>query len=785
MVNSLYPYAALKDMPGLIATKLQYYTKDCDINDLFGFFYCYVEAPVNSYLGLLPVRDNSGINFPVGKWTGWYFSEELKFAKENGYNISVIQGYSFNRESNVFKEYVDKIYGIKSNPINKTQKSLAKSLLNNLLGRFGISLDRAITEIVNEERFEIISSMHKVTSYKTISPSNILVSYVPKLDNDIINSHDLDIIKLLPKFKDKEVQSLNVSSVAISAAITAYGRIHISKIKLDILKHKGDIFYSDTDSIVTNIKLDDSMVSPTELGKLKLEHNIDKGIFISGKTYWLSNNKGEVINKAKGIKSTSLSYFDYMNLLNDHNIDTAIKTESKTNWDLGHVTIGEKMVNINSDSYTKRLKVKVDGKWINTKPLFINTIDKSIVVYKNNFSLITYSDPKKDIAYTTDSSITDSSTKYNKVSFTKLSNTNTINYMQNTAFTYPYEMKISLYNRFYIKLLLYRDVLKLLIMLFKDYNRVSKYSNETKIRNFFKNISLYCILTLLFCTPGLLFNLEAYYDILSTTRDRHYSSDNYNYYITHGNLKNFSLKDILNFDLKDMSNKDKDFKSYKLTYLDGILSNKGIPLSKNILQIKNLLTYNIDYKSISNEDKFTRSNILNMLNNDYKFKSITFNILNDRNKSIMKEVIDKCITPKSKPYEHQRIDSIIQDRSLTIHTDKILTPINEAIFSAFTPSTYLELKKEISLVEKQLSDLKTLDLDDQIKDAHADRLQSALSYYYGQYYNHEKAVIRNARDIPLNDEDMDKVYIDLHLLKTKISNLIKDLDKKPNRRLNP
>ena len=81
--------------------------------------------------------------------------------------------------------------------------------------------------------------------------------------------------------------------------------------------------------------------------------------------------------------------------------------------------------------------------------------------------------------------------------------------------------------------------------------------------------------------------------------------------------------------------------------------------------------------------------------------------------------------------------------------------------------------------------MKSVKLDDQLKDAHADRLQSALTYYYGQCYNHEKAVFRTAKDIPLNDEDMDKVYTDLHLLKTKISNIIKDLDKNSHRRLNP
>nr|YP_009543519.1 DNA polymerase type B [Coniothyrium glycines]AYU74409.1 DNA polymerase type B [Coniothyrium glycines] len=390
-INSLYPYVALQDMPGNTCSKVQYYTKDSDINDLFGFFYCYIESPVDSYLGLLPVRDDSGISFPLGKWTGWYFSEELKFAKQNGYKIDVIEWYKFSRESDVFKEYVNKIYSIKSNPINDTQKSMAKSLLNNLLGRFGIGLDKAVTTIVDEKAFEIISSMHKVTSYKVISPQNILVSYVPKLDNDIIKSHGLDIIKLLSKFQDKEIQSLNVSSIAISAAVTAYGRIHMSRIKLQILNEKGKLFYSDTDSIVTDKELDPSMISPNEIGKLKLEHKVDEGIFISGKTYWLYNTKGKVVNKAKGIKSKSLSYIDYMKLLNDNNVDTAIKTTSKIDWDLGYVTINDNEdVTINSDSYKKRDKVRLDGRWIDTKPLVINNIDKSISIYENNFNLITY-----------------------------------------------------------------------------------------------------------------------------------------------------------------------------------------------------------------------------------------------------------------------------------------------------------------------------------------------------------------------------------------------------------
>ena len=131
-----------------------FFTDKQEIEDLFGF-YCGIKTPLNSYLGLLAVRGKSGLTFPLSKWEGWYFSEKLKFAKENGYKIKVIKGYSFNREAeaDAFKDYISKVYEIKSNPTNKTQKAIAKSLLNNLLGRFGIYLEKPITEMMSRRNF--------------------------------------------------------------------------------------------------------------------------------------------------------------------------------------------------------------------------------------------------------------------------------------------------------------------------------------------------------------------------------------------------------------------------------------------------------------------------------------------------------------------------------------------------------------------------------------------------------------------------------------------------------
>ena len=103
---------------------------------------------------------------------------------------------------------------------------------------------------------------------------------------DIISDLGLDIVKIASKQRDEEKQDLDVVSVAISAAIIAYGRIHISKLKMQVMRMGGNIYYSDTDTLVTDMLLPDSMVSSTKLGLLKLEHVVIKAIFNNNTTYW-------------------------------------------------------------------------------------------------------------------------------------------------------------------------------------------------------------------------------------------------------------------------------------------------------------------------------------------------------------------------------------------------------------------------------------------------------------------------------------------------------------------
>lgn len=72
--------------------------------------------------------------------------------------------------------------------------------------------------------------------------------------------------------KEESEGSFKDVSIAITSAVTSYARIAINKAKLDIIKHGGFIYYSDTDSIVTNKPLNKDLVCKN-IGQFELNYN--------------------------------------------------------------------------------------------------------------------------------------------------------------------------------------------------------------------------------------------------------------------------------------------------------------------------------------------------------------------------------------------------------------------------------------------------------------------------------------------------------------------------------
>ena len=239
-VNSLYPYSAFKSMPGINCVYIQDINKnikDC-YNDLFGFYYCKIKT-TDHYFGFIPVRlDNGSIIMPNGNIEGWYFSEELKFAHEQGYDINVLYGYKFDKNLGVFDKYVEHFYKIKSNTLDKVERWISKSFLNNLLGRFGLNINKPITKLVDFEEFQEILQTRKIVGDVKHINDKYLITFENDISKDLCDKYQVDYKetfnnfiknnKLSRKFKQEpNYISVSISSVRISVSISIRIRINI------------------------------------------------------------------------------------------------------------------------------------------------------------------------------------------------------------------------------------------------------------------------------------------------------------------------------------------------------------------------------------------------------------------------------------------------------------------------------------------------------------------------------------------------------------------------------
>ena len=352
-VNSLYP-SVMKDCDMPVGTPT-YFNGDIRSFDpgAFGFFYCEIIAPDNIDHPIIQthVKTNNGIRTvaPLGQWEDMIFSEEMDNALKYGYKFNILWGYTFERK-NIFKDYVDFLYNFRLNyPKDDPMNFIAKILLNSLYGRFGM-----------DDNFNEFNIIHK----------DYFNDFQNKFFDNILGTVKLgDYILVEFKNQIEEDSSSHNVSIGIASSITAYARIHMSQFKNN---PKINLYYSDTDSAYTDSELDESLISDTILGKLKLEHICSKAIFLSPKVYFLETEQGKIIYKVKGLShNIELSMNDFNNLLYK---DAFIK-KSQTKW---MRNLSEGQIKLLDQLYTlkvtdnKRQLIYKNNKLIGTKPYVIN-----------------------------------------------------------------------------------------------------------------------------------------------------------------------------------------------------------------------------------------------------------------------------------------------------------------------------------------------------------------------------------------------------------------------------
>jgi hypothetical protein len=76
-----------------------------------------IKPPISThagYIGLLPIKYQGRLICSGGKFTGFFFFEELLFALNNGYTLLEIKlAYKFQRGENTFKQLIQKLNEMK------------------------------------------------------------------------------------------------------------------------------------------------------------------------------------------------------------------------------------------------------------------------------------------------------------------------------------------------------------------------------------------------------------------------------------------------------------------------------------------------------------------------------------------------------------------------------------------------------------------------------------------------------------------------------------------------
>jgi hypothetical protein len=368
-VNSLYPTVmATLDMP--IGKPIAF---EGDIRrvepDAFGFFYCKITSPEYLLHPILQrkIKTSEGIRTiaGLGSWEGWIFSGEMDNAVKFGYTFEIIKGYQFDKGF-IFKDYVTKMYNlrkeyIKSHPMNL----IAKLLMNSLYGKFGMKLDSTVIEMFdtsNETENNVFKEM--------------LEAYGETLQDYIqLDSHFLTVRKSMLHYnynKDEDLYHGLDVNIAIASAITAGGRMWMSVLKNN---PKYNLYYSDTDSAVIDRPLPAFMVGG-ELGQFKLEHLVNRAVFLAPKVYGLVTEYGTEIIKVKGVSKTLLAGIQVLDL-EDLIVKDSTKEFTQEKW-FKKVLLGE--ISVTDVAYTlkvtsnKRAPIYIDNIFENTKPFYYDEL---------------------------------------------------------------------------------------------------------------------------------------------------------------------------------------------------------------------------------------------------------------------------------------------------------------------------------------------------------------------------------------------------------------------------
>jgi len=264
-VNSLYPYVMQCNNFPTKYVKLHHKLTPKKLAKVLTEFAVVAKVVINTTEPVYAIKRGRTI-FPVGTYETTLCTPELLYALEHGHIVKVLDAVSY-EQAPIFQSYVDTMYGLRQDfkvRQNKEYEQIVKYLLNSLYGKFGQKAEDwvKIGDAPGEpDREEMIL-------YKNPRRAMRLRYLLGEV------------------FELKGHSEAYNSFPAIASHVTAYARLYLWEL-MQACGH-GNYVYCDTDSLmVTDVGRDNLVpyLSPTELGKLKLERTVNQLIIRGLKDY--------------------------------------------------------------------------------------------------------------------------------------------------------------------------------------------------------------------------------------------------------------------------------------------------------------------------------------------------------------------------------------------------------------------------------------------------------------------------------------------------------------------
>ncbi len=219
----------------------------------------------------IPVKTKNGNYYPrTGKDT-YIWDHAYLFAKNYlGLQAEEDQEKAIHFISgDIFSEYIDTFYQIKSKE-SGALKLFSKLMLNSLYGKCG---EEEHDKLFLSNGIEISSKVDKLLKTGRWFMKDVQ-----------IKTEDEQVITTLTPNLDIDPSHIG-SLIHIASWITSMARLEIQKVIFWIHNNGGKVYYCDTDSIFSNIPLPETLISSSELGKWKLEYEVERGRFWGSKFY--------------------------------------------------------------------------------------------------------------------------------------------------------------------------------------------------------------------------------------------------------------------------------------------------------------------------------------------------------------------------------------------------------------------------------------------------------------------------------------------------------------------